>query len=288
MEITGKLIQGQKVDIFSEQVPLDDLPKTLKQEIIYIMYGMPDKKKPKDFKETQLNMLKDSDGNLTGFHYIGANLSDGESKKYIYDEARDVIFKVDGTNILGTTVHSYEYACKLKGVPYRSISVDLNYSIPDESNMFKKGNIAYYEPDLQNFNAGVVSLVYYQKKNDGSLGDELEVPYTLSELTAEAEIDGDNYIWYDYSNKVWANIKCVSSTDLTSYWVWIPRYAYKINGSNVDIKYITDTNEYYDSETDSYKAIDSNEYVVAAAFEQGGQHLKGIWMSKYEPSKIEK
>ena len=44
MEIAGKYIEGQKVDIFSEKVPLEDLSKSLKQEMIYIMYGMPDKR----------------------------------------------------------------------------------------------------------------------------------------------------------------------------------------------------------------------------------------------------
>ena len=30
--------------------------------------------------------------------------------------------------------------------------------------------------------------------------------------------------WYDYDKKQWANAKTLDG----SYWVWIPRYAYKI------------------------------------------------------------
>ena len=302
LEIASKYIDGQKVDIFTESVPINDLPNSLKREMLYIMDGMKDKKKPKDFDEEDLNFLADKNGNLKGFHYIRAGLSDGESKKYIYDEDRDVIYKVKGTRILGTTLHTYEYACKLKGVPFRSIANNSDYIINQGSAMVKTGNLAYYAPDLENFRTGVLSIVYHKKNK---ISETKEVPYYLSGISPEVTINQgilgreQTYVWYDYSEdrKMWANVKCESANEIVSYWTWIPRYAYKITErkldeddnqlepGSVDIKFVDVDNRYYDTSSNSYKTLEAG-YTVAAAFEQNGQHLKGIWMSKYAPSYI--
>ena len=307
LEIASKYINGQKVDIFTEPVPVDDLSGSLKREMLYIMAGMPDKKKPKDYKDNEedLNFLADDSGNLKGFHYIRAGLSDGESKKYIYDEDRDVIYKVKGTRILGTTLHTYEYACKLKGVPFRSIANNSDYIINQGSIMVRTGNISYYAPDLENFRSGVVSLVYHKKNK---LDETKEVPYYLSGVTDQVTINKGilgtekTYVWYDYSedSKMWANIKCEDwNYELTSYWTWIPRYAYKITPrevdgegnetkpGSVDIKFVDLDGYYYDYSSGTEKKVKAADkgYTVAAAFNQSEKPLKGIWVAKYEPSK---
>jgi hypothetical protein len=97
------------------------------------------------------------------------------------------------------------------------------------------------------------------------------------------------YTLYDYTNKIWANIKCenTSSTGLTttSYWTWIPRYAYLVSsdGKSVDIKYLNTSNQYYNGDTKTLSSLAST-YTVHPAFNQDGTQ-QGIWMSKYEPSK---
>ena len=304
LEIASKYINGQKVDIFTEEVPINDLPNSLKREIYYIIDGMKDNKKPKDYDGEILNFLADGDGNLKGFHYIRAGLSDGESKKYIYDEERDVIYKVKGSRILGTVVHTYEYACKLKGIPFRKMTSLSDYTIKNGSRMVRTGNIACYEPDLDNFRARVVSLIYYKKNNTEEIK---EVPYYLSGIADQVTMNQGilgiekTYVWYDYSDKMWANIKCESETEFVSYWTWIPRYAYKITPrevttedgeeketkpGDVDIKFIDLDGYYYEYTSGTEKKIKASEkgYTVASAFEQGGEHKKGIWMAKYEPS----
>ena len=107
--------------------------------------------------------------------------------------------------------------------------------------------------------------------------------------------------WYDYDTKKWAN----SQTKDGSMWVWIPRYAYKINKSNqtFDVVFLVGTTDnYYDkdgklqtakrqtSETDIPDA--TKDYVVHPAFTNessigyanGGwkKELTGIWVSKFE------
>ena len=39
--------------------------------------------------------------------------------------------------------------------------------------------------------------------------------------------------WYDYANGKWANIKTTSQDEsLSAYWVWIPRFAYRLSETN--------------------------------------------------------
>ena len=69
--------------------------------------------------------------------------------------------------------------------------------------------------------------------------------------TAEAKTAGT---WYDYGAKKWANAvtvknpdtyknqhKAVSSSDILGYWVYIPRYAYKVMRYSVNDQYVSDS-----------------------------------------------
>jgi hypothetical protein len=276
---TMLITNDEYTELFDEKIDPEDLPKSLKQEILYIIYGMPDGKKPSDYNADLVKVMVDADGYLRGYHYIDSTTANGKNKTYIYDENRDIIYKVPVTKLAGNKVHSYIYACKIMGYAYDKVKSP-EYTIEESSEMIISNGIACYAPNLQNFRAEKISLVYYEKYNTENTK---EYEYLISGAK-EVKIDGKNYMWYDYSedNKIWANIKSVNN-EVESYWVWIPRYAYKINDdSSVDIKYVNLQNQYYDSESNEYKNLDS-EYIVAEAFNQEGAE-KGIWMSKYEPS----
>ncbi len=112
-----------------------------------------------------------------------------------------------------------------------------------------------------------------------------------SDEPISSEIDPD---WYDYSNKLWANAK----TEDGSYWVWIPRFAYRItNGyhanqtGKISIKFLKNSSNdaidgtkievsNYDVETKNT----SNKYFVHSAFTFGNKELEGFWVAKFEPS----
>ncbi len=131
--------------------------------------------------------------------------------------------------------------------------------------------------------------------------------------------------WYDYSidNKKWANIR-TSNNGNEAYWVWIPRYAYRIVYFNTaanrnlyaaDEKSTVGIIGYSNSKgivgTDGktvnttfsrlYGAIDvkflagttnvyadltalASDYIVHPAFTFGGKELTGLWIAKYEAS----
>ena len=117
--------------------------------------------------------------------------------------------------------------------------------------------------------------------------------------SGESEFDENN--WYNYEEAKWAN----TMTKDGSMWVWIPRYAYKINSTDksVDVKFlIGTTDQYYDDEgniqtakraTSADETVDTTtDYYVHPAFTNessinyanGGwdSELTGIWVAKFE------
>ena len=96
----------------------------------------------------------------------------------------------------------------------------------------------------------------------------------------------------------WANAE-VTINEVESYFVWIPRYAYKIDNNNhvIDVKFIKDTGTMAaDGITECKYANDptlntETDYIIHPAFttdeEYGGgweNELPGLWIGKYETS----
>ena len=106
----------------------------------------------------------------------------------------------------------------------------------------------------------------------------------------------------EYGTSHWANAVLEEN-----YYVWIPRYAYKIDKSTpytsqsgtsykIDVKFlIGTTNKYYDesgnekeakiaTNADEISAQGNTDYYVHPAFTFGTQNLEGLWIGKYESS----
>ena len=126
----------------------------------------------------------------------------------------------------------------------------------------------------------------------------------------QGETGFDESNWYNYKESKWAN----AVTEDGSYWVWIPRFAYKITyknasdtsqGGTVEIKFLLGTtDEYYIDDTNTTKAtakrassaneeVDTTkDFYVHPAFTNessigyanGGwdKELTGIWVAKFE------
>ena len=103
--------------------------------------------------------------------------------------------------------------------------------------------------------------------------------------------------WYDYKEKKWANIY-VESSGIESYYVWIPRYVYKLeNNERTDVKFVDINNNYKDGETDeeiAWETLKGQGYQVPEAFYWGDNEenytqntaIPGYWMSKYQLSEL--
>ena len=115
------------------------------------------------------------------------------------------------------------------------------------------------------------------------------------------ETNANDDSWYNYEEKKWANAK----TEDGSLWVWIPRYAYRINTETQTTSIVFlqgNTNNYYDENNTKYAAkvcasidgsVDTTTgYTVHPAFanessisfRNGGwdSDLYGIWVAKFE------
>ena len=169
--------------------------------------------------------------------------------------------------------------------------------------------------------------------NYPDLGDAL-IPVVYNESTktwvkADTESSTSTYGWYDYTNKKWANAVLVTEanratyktaavgtniteSDILAYYVWIPRYKYKVwnkdkvvgtqsynaKTEGIDIVFENDTESTgtisctYSFVEPSYEAGSPNEtctgsngdYYTHPAFNLGGYDLKGFWIGKYELS----
>ena len=130
----------------------------------------------------------------------------------------------------------------------------------------------------------------------------VNIPQLTSGMTPIKWVNGvettttaDDHNWYDYSNKLWANAKTTDG----SYWVWIPRYAYKITSGwhtstagTIDIKFLkNDTIENSSNtviQTSGYSTTGtntSNAYFLEPAFQNGTGYTKyGFWVAKFEAS----
>ena len=147
---------------------------------------------------------------------------------------------------------------------------------------------------------------------NGSCTDELEIkpnvpdlddgmiPVVISDTGITKTISKDNTSWYNYKEKQWANVVLVNSSsrskylnttgvtvsesDILAYYVWIPRYKYKIwtasnssKGNEQEIEIVFEDKS--DSKTLGTKV---GEYRTHPAFTFGGVELNGIWVGKFE------
>ena len=139
--------------------------------------------------------------------------------------------------------------------------------------------------------------------------DEEGIEHELTDSSTKEEWNN----WYDYTGEAgtnkWANaVTKDSSGNITGYFVWIPRYAYKIEdklfessesgqGGTISIKFLQGTTDNDETGTTigrefKYSGNAMTDYVVHPAFTDGtGNNFKngewdkevsGFWVSKYE------
>ena len=120
----------------------------------------------------------------------------------------------------------------------------------------------------------------------------------IEDTTKEAYSYLDTSISGNENKSEWANAKVttqVGDETIESYFVWIPRFAYKINGTNdIDVKFINGTGKTTVDGIECKYASENptaDDYIVHPAFtdeeENGGwdSQIAGIWVGKYETAR---
>ena len=163
-------------------------------------------------------------------------------------------FTVDGKELQGIWASKYE----------PSVSVTSDTAM-----------LPYYLPDMSGFDPETTYLEIYDETTENFTAN----PVKLADVGNLKEFVKNN-LWFNYDKQIWANIK-TTDNGVESWWVWIPRYAYSIAGNGTDIKFV----DIYNTPVDG---SDLNNFTVHPAFtvKDGDKtiELKGIWVSKYEPS----
>ena len=131
--------------------------------------------------------------------------------------------------------------------------------------------------------ASNMQLVTFNSVDNTWVADETNSGYSY----IDTSISGNE------NSSEWANAE-VTVDGITSYFVWIPRFAYKINGTNdIDVKFINGTGKTTVDGIECKYASENptaDDYIVHPAFtdeeENGGwdSQLSGIWIGKYEAS----
>ncbi len=171
---------------------------------------------------------------------------------------------------------------------------------------FESNNIIITTDTLENCNLEIT--IYYTDANGANSPRLLDnmIPVIWDESTntwiEASKIDNpDQQNWFDYEKKQWAN--AVTKNDdgeIVTFWVWIPRYAYKIGSnfhtsiaSTIEIKFLNGTtNSPKDNtkiETNGYDGSENgkntkNHYFLHPAFKFENEDLPGFWVAKFEPS----
>ena len=180
----------------------------------------------------------------------------------------------------------YKVQAELSNGEKKTYTID--YEIPRiKGNYTLIGNTYVNEPDL----TGLVkeNTRYLCLNDSGSL-----VPGNW--ITGDAPTE-----WYNYETQEWANIY-VENKGLETYFVWIPRYVYKIDTENsvtgnerMDIKFINTYNEYIDGTTGdklTWEELKAQGYQLPEAFAWKYKSsdvdliIPGYWATKYQLSEL--
>ncbi len=144
-----------------------------------------------------------------------------------------------------------------------------------------------------------------------NLGDETKlIPVTIDDNGTVTKVNKDDENWYDYCNKQWANAVILTDTaksydddqqiednDIESYFVWIPKYKYRLWNVSVDNPLYTVHSIEIEFDTEDTTDIDgvscttpmdsgnignceNGEYMTHPAFISFG--VDGFWVGKFE------
>jgi hypothetical protein len=218
-----------------------------------------------------------------------------ETCTLIWKEANGDVTKLIGTK-LGEDPDIYVITpddLKLMNLSNIDKTFTVNYRTSQVSYLDEKtGQTIYYPENIDM--PDPTSL--YNTKIEFNVVKGVNRPQLASGLTPiKYEKDGNDYVvtdvedpysedWYDYSTteKRWANATDGSGTE----WVWIPRYAYKIQKYYEYTNYDTPANAIdiiFLKENTNYTVnneIVPSDYIVHPAFKFGSIELAGIWVMK--------
>ena len=162
----------------------------------------------------------------------------------------------------------------------------------------------------QSFSLALNGSCIDQEEDDTPVLDDGMIPvvFDTSNGTVIKTISSSDRSWYDYDNQEWANAVLVkesgtqtrtyykenpgvevNQSDILAYYVWIPRYKYKIweTGTSAAGKEQEIEIEFETKNTEKSTGTQVGEYRTHPAFTFGNTELSGIWVGKFETTGTE-
>ena len=232
------------------------------------------------------------------------------------------------TNTGSNTIYSLELSAS--STKYYKFIMYIDGSVENNTNMMGKSIKGYLTANASNTKPLVSEVMDDSGANVPKIAEGL-IPVVYDETQSSwvrANITDKNgeYKWYDYTNKQWANAVLVTDTnrdsylsatpgtivsedDVLAYYVWIPRYKYKVFnitktiGTDSYSAATTGIDIVFEEGTASTGEINCNNYLFATAtssatnetcsgtngqyythpaFTFGDTELTGIWVGKFE------
>ena len=216
-----------------------------------------------------------------------------ESIKYISQQNQnEVELKCNGKMTVAidyVAIDKKDYEFKIKIKDKEEQTQVLHFEVPRISGNYTLVDGLYInEPDVSGFVEENTRYIYADSNGNLVPGNWLT--------------DDKPENWYNYKNQNWANIYS-ESNGIDSFYVWIPRYVYKVDETNsvvgnerMDVKFINTDNEYIDGTTGNkltYKELKEQGYKLPEAFKWENNKdqsliIPGYWMSKYQLSELDK
>ena len=253
------------------------------------------------YKNVTYYMIDQMDDGMYNVEYHNKNVSNTSSEPAfeVSSKIEDGECKIVVSNIqYDGYVKNWQVKYKLNTEEEWQISDKLEFTV-EKSGTYIIKVVHGDEIDLGQKTLEVVAVIDYKKK-DGSWNGTVNSPAIMTgmipiyfdennntvELTDNSSTE-DWAKWYNYDQKRWANaITKNSDGQITGYWVWIPRYEYKIDGATVNIKFIST----------SKTKVDKNYDHIHPAFEDGSEkgknnhymngewrdEIPGFWVAKFQ------
>lgn len=215
------------------------------------------------------------------------------------------------TNTAITTIMSDGRVCEEGNYSYPSNPFNFRPVVfLDTELLITKGEGTENNPYKISFEKEIQKVYDTSNATPPKIDDEEKLkPVTLADDGAVTYVSKDDDKWYNYSEKKWANAvilvdspsqeykvgDVIKEADIESYFVWIPKYKYRLwntgtaskNAHEIDI--VFDTKDTTDVEGKSCKTpmtsgetgnCDNGEYMTHPAFISLG--VDGFWVGKFE------
>ena len=228
---------------------------------------------------------------------LGTDVKKGYEEKIAVEAGELYYVPVNPTNsgVKEEVKWCFEIGVKVKGYDnYEDYEVG---TIPVSDGSYEEaGKIFVNTPDLTGFSKTHTYFVTYDKEGKNE---------TIGEKIIGKIPEGE--VWYDYESKIWANVVTINGEN-TAYWVWIPRYAYKITYyttedltdaspdnevtqyGNIDVKFLSkddickEKTENGEIKQTTLEQLKSEGYKLPESFTWDEKPIAGYWVSKYEVS----